>query len=146
MKMSTKGRYGLRVMIELAARHGQGPVGVDTIAKSQGISGKYIHILMGNLRTAGLARAVRGPGGGYELAKPPSSLTALDVVQALEGKSAPVDCVMDAGHCRRAERCPSRQVWCEVGAAVDRVLSRFTLARLAARHRVKARGPADFCI
>jgi len=105
MKMSTRGRYGLRVMMELALHHGKGPVPVETIANNQEISGKYIHNLMSSLHSAGLARTVRGPKGGYELARPPSEITALDAVEALEGKNVLMECVADASSCRRAGRC-----------------------------------------
>jgi Rrf2 family cysteine metabolism transcriptional repressor len=135
--MSTKGRYGLRVMIELASQYGNGPVLTETIATNQGISGKYIHILAGGLRVAGLVRAVRGPSGGYELTKKPSSVTALDVITALEGQTAPVDCVSRASFCSRATRCAARDLWCEVASVVDRVLGGVTLDHLAAQQRTK---------
>jgi Rrf2 family protein len=99
--MSTKGRYGLRVMVELASRFGHGPVLVEDIAKNQEISGKYIHVLVAGLKSAGLVCAVRGPNGGYKLTRSPANITALDV-SALEGKSAPVQCVADASYCARA--------------------------------------------
>ncbi|MFH1039473.1 MAG: RrF2 family transcriptional regulator [PVC group bacterium] len=137
MKMSTRGRYGLRVMVELAINFGHGPVPVETIAKNQEISGKYIHVLAIVLRSAGLIRAVRGPSGGYKLARPPSKITALEVVSVLEGKNVPVECVADALSCPRAARCATRDVWCEVASAVDSVLSGLTLEQLAARQRAK---------
>lgn len=146
MKMSTKGRYGIRVMMELAGHYGLGPTSVAAIARSQGISGKYIHLLVMGLRSAGLVRTVRGPGGGYELAKAPSSITALDVVSALEGRSVPVECVADASSCPRAGRCAARDVWCEVASAVDGVLSGLTLEQLAARQRAKVEEPVSYCI
>lgn len=132
MRMSTRGRYGLRVMVDLAAHHGQGPVGVDAIAARQDVSANYIHVLAGTLRSALLIRTVRGHGGGYELALPPSRITALDVIKALEGRNAPVDCVEDAMRCSRSQRCPTRDVWCQVATAVDQVLAGLTLAQLAA--------------
>ncbi len=144
--MSTKGRYGLRVMIELAARYGHGPVLVETIATNQGISGKYIHVLVSGLRAAGLIRTVRGPSGGYELAKKPSAVSALDVITALEGRSAPVNCVLEASCCSRASQCAARDLWCEIASAVDGALSGFTLDRLAARQCKKQGEPPDFCI
>lgn len=137
MRMSTKGRYGLRVMVELAGHYGRGPLAVDTIAGSQEISGKYIHVLVTNLRSAGLVRTVRGPSGGYELTKSPSSITALEVVSALEGASSPVECVSSAAHCQRAEICAARDVWCDVAAAIDRVLSDLTLEQLLERQHAK---------
>ena len=146
MKMSTRGRYGLRVMIELAANHGKGPVLVETIAKNQGISGKYIHALVPGLRAAGFVRTVRGPSGGYELARQPSKVSALEVVAALEGNLAPVDCVTDTGRCARVPRCAARDVWCEVAAAIDLVLSSYTLDRLAALERKKLGQSLDFSI
>lgn len=137
MKMSTKGRYGLRVMMELASHFGRGPLLVADIAKNQSISGKYIHVLVANLKSAGLVRAVRGPSGGYELARNPSRITALEVIFALEGTSAPVACVVDASSCSRADLCAARDVWCEVASAVDGVLAGLTLERLASNQRTK---------
>jgi Rrf2 family protein len=141
MKMSTKGRYGLRVMMELAGHYGRGPMPVDAIAKNQDISGKYIHLLVVGLRSAGLVRAIRGPGGGYELTRNPSSITALDVISALEGRSAPVDCVADASACPRADRCAARDMWCDVASAVDGVMSGLTLTQLSARQHAKENEP-----
>jgi Rrf2 family cysteine metabolism transcriptional repressor len=76
---------------------------------------------------------VRGPNGGYELARKPSSVTALDVISSLEGKCAPVDCVLESSACSRAAGCAARGVWSKVAAAVDRVLASVTLDHLAAR-------------
>jgi Rrf2 family transcriptional regulator, cysteine metabolism repressor len=133
MRMSTRGRYGLRLMMELAIHHGRGPVLASTIARNQAISGKYIHVLATGLRSAGLIRTVRGPRGGYQLARKPSSITALDVDSALEGHIAPVGCVTDTSTCKRSGRCAAREIWCQVAAAVDGVLSSVTLDRLASR-------------
>jgi Rrf2 family cysteine metabolism transcriptional repressor len=146
MKMSTRGRYGLRVMMELAGHYGRGPLSVDYLARNQDISGKYIHLLAIGLRSAGLVRTVRGPSGGYELTKSPSSITALDVVSALEGRSTPVECVANVLSCPRAGRCAARDVWCDVASAVDGVLSGHTLEQLSARQRAKAEEPASYCI
>ena len=137
MKMSTKGRYGLRVMVELALHYGRGPLLVEAIARNQGISGKYIHVLVTSLKAAGLVRAVRGPNGGYELTRNPARITAQDVVLALEGGNAPVECVSDASVCSRADRCAAREVWCEVASAIDGVLSGFTLEQLSLKQRSK---------
>ena len=144
--MSTKGRYGLRVMMELAARWGHGPVLAETIAKNQDISEKYIRVLAGMLRTAGLVRTVRGRSGGYELARAPASITALDVISALEGRNVLVDCVLDAGSCPRADRCAARDVWCDVASAVNGVLSGLTLDQLSAKQRAKADESPSYCI
>lgn len=132
MKVSTKGRYGLRVMMELALRGGQGPVLVGALAESQDISAKYIHVLMGSLKTAGLVRALRGPNGGYELARDPAGITLLEVVSALES-----DLLSGAGPKRQAlvHGVPSaaEAVWIELGTAISESLARQTLKDLAER-------------
>jgi Rrf2 family cysteine metabolism transcriptional repressor len=141
MKLSTRGRYGLRVMIELATRYGQGPVLVDAIAADQQIAASYIHVLMGALKSTGLVRSVRGRHGGYELARGPGSISALDVVQALEGVCAPVDCAVDDSTCPRSGGCVTREVWCELATAIEGVLGRHTLTSLAERQAQKAGAP-----
>lgn len=146
MKISTKGRYGLRAMMELANHYGQGPMPVETIARNQDISGKYIHIIVMDLRSAGLVRSVRGPNGGYELAKTPTAITVLDVISALEGKCIPVECVADTAFCSRAGHCAARDVWCDVASAVDEILSALTLEQLAAKQRSKDEQPPSYHI
>ncbi len=146
MKMSTRGRYGLRVMLELALRYGRGPVLAEAIAVSQGISGKYIHLLVPSLRAAGLVRASRGPNGGYELARAPSRITVLEAVEALEGKNAPAPCVNDASFCPKSSRCAARDVWRAVAAATDGVLSGITLEALAGKQSAAPEGPATYHI
>lgn len=123
--------------MELATRSGQGPVLVGTIAAHQDISRNYIHNLVGGLQAAGLVRALRGPTGGYELTRDPSKITALDVVTALEGPTSPVACVADGQFCSRSPRCAAREVWRDLGAAMDKVLSNITLADLVERQRAK---------
>lgn len=135
MKISTKGRYGLRLMIDLALQEGQGPVLVELLERHSGISGKYIHQLMLALKNAGLVRTVRGPRGGYELARPSETITAFDVVSVLEGPPIPVECVNDPATCERAGACVTRDLWREVATAVEYVLSAATLMDLARRAR-----------
>jgi Rrf2 family cysteine metabolism transcriptional repressor len=144
MRMSTKGRYGLRLMMELASGYGRGPMLADAIAKNQTISSKYIHLLANGLRAAGLLRAVRGPSGGYELARAPSAITALEVIEALEGPNAPLECVEDATSCDRASGCAARDLWCDVAIAMDKVLSGITLEQLVARQRAKLNTCANY--
>ncbi len=131
MKLSTKGRYGLRVMLELTRHYGEGPIAVDVIAEKQDISGKYIHVLVMGLKSAGLIRALRGPKGGYELAKDPGDITALDVVTALEGRNTLVDCVGNKSFCSHSNRCATRELWCDIAAAVEETLAGFSLRDLA---------------
>jgi Rrf2 family protein len=137
MKVSTKGKYGLRVMVELALRDGKGPVQVNLIADSQSISGKYIHVLVSGLKSAGLIRGIRGPHGGYELARKPSEITAYEIVASLESDLVPSDCVSDTSSCPRTDVCATRELWCDVASAIRKVLSETTLDRLAERERGK---------
>jgi Rrf2 family protein len=146
MKISTKGRYGLRVMMDLVQNYGRGPIPVDTIAGNQEISGKYIHQIVMDLRANGLVHTVRGPHGGYELGGDPSSITVLDVVSALEGKTSPVDCVTNSSFCSRAGQCAARDVWCDIASAIDGVLSGITLEQLSARQRAKVEESSNYCI
>jgi Rrf2 family transcriptional regulator, cysteine metabolism repressor len=137
MNISTKGRYGLRVMIELAAQYGKGLALVESIAKNQDISPKYIHQLIIRLKSAGLVRSIRGPKGGYELARSPDTISALDVIEAMEGKTTPVECVSDSALCRRADSCVTRPIWCEIASAIDNVLGSFNLEQLASKQRLQ---------
>jgi Rrf2 family protein len=124
-------------MLELALRDGNGPVIMRDIAESQDISKKYLHSLLSGLKAAGLVRAVRGSGGGYVLARPPSGILASEVILALEGPFAPVDCVADSSICERTEFCVTRDVWREIGEAIEKILSGITLEQLVARHNSK---------
>jgi Rrf2 family protein len=138
MKVSTKGRYGLRIMVELAVRYGSGPVLVTSIARNQDLPQKYVHVLVGGLKAAGLVTAVRGPNGGLELARDPSRITPLDVVEALEGRLSAVDCTSDPDTCARAGDCVARDVWCDLARAMEASLRRRTLADLAEQVRARA--------
>ncbi len=146
MKVSTKGRYGLRVMIELALRYGNGPVMMDTISNCVGVSRKYLYNLLTSLKTSGLVRAVRGASGGFELTEDPNRITASEVVQSLEGPLTIVDCVHDGVTCPRIDRCASREVWQKMGEAVEEVLSHVTLAHLAQRQEQKNGGNVMYYI
>ena len=131
MRISTKGRYGLRLMVGLASHESEGPVSVDVLSKEQSVSANYIHVLMGSLTAAGLARSMRGPNGGYQLSRGASEISALDVVRALEGMIEPVECVVKPGKCVRAADCTTREVWSKVANAVENVLGGLTLDKLA---------------
>ena len=85
MQISTRGRYGLRAMFELARGFGQDPLLMSTVAERQGLSRKYLHTLLTTLKTAGLVRSVRGAGGGFVLARPPAEIKLSEVITALEG-------------------------------------------------------------
>ena len=144
MKLTTKGRYGLRFMMELAMRHGNGPVQVAEAAASQRISGKYVHNLVGNLKQAGLIVATRGPHGGCVLAREPAKITALEIVEALEGPLDPVACVGDEGSCDRSGACAARELWVRLAASMRRTLQASSLQQLAERQRACSGGGGHF--
>lgn len=137
MKISTRSRYGLRALLELALHHGEGPLMMQSIADSQGVSRKYLDSIFASMKTAGLVRSRRGVGGGHLLAKDPEQIKLSDVLRALEGPLSLVDCVGDAELCDRSHRCVTRDVWTEVGSAIDNVLRGITLADLVKNHYEK---------
>lgn len=132
MKMSTKGRYGVVAMYELALHYGQGPVPLKLVAEKQNISEHYLEQLMGGLRRTGFVRSVRGAQGGYELTKAPGAITVGDVIRVLEGPIAPVDCVIDdeADYCFRADSCVTRDIWAKIRDSINKVVDSITLADL----------------
>jgi len=130
MKLSTRARYGVRLMIALAVNHGQGPVFLKDIAKGENISEKYLSIIMIPLRSAGLVNSIRGAKGGYTLAKDPSQISMKDVVDVLEGDSCLVDCVKDPSACPRVPICVSRDVWTMIDGKISETLRGITLDAL----------------
>lgn len=135
MKLSTRGRYATRALLDLAL-HGTGtPISLREIAERQDISAKYLDQILTQLRHAGYIRASRGSRGGFQLTVDPASLTLLDIVTAVEGRTAIVDCVLAPTRCVRATHCVTREVWQEVSEAMDRVLRAITLADLMRRAR-----------
>lgn len=129
MKLSTKARYGLRAMVDLAQRHGSGPVPLREISERQEVSEQYLEQLFSILRKHGLVRSTRGLKGGYVLAKPPEQITVGEVIRALEGPIAPVDCVSEAEplDCSRASQCLTRLVWSRLRDSIAEVLDSLTL-------------------
>ncbi len=146
MKISTRGRYGLRAMLELAQNFEEGPVSIGTIAERQEISMKYLHTLLTALKTGGLVHSVRGAGGGYSLNRPPSDIKVSEVVRVLEGSLSPVECVNDKGLCKRADRCVAREVWIDLGVAIETLLSGLTLGDLLVRIKEKEAVPQMYFI
>ena len=133
VKLSTRGRYAVRAMLDLALQSGDGPTLIKDISERQQISCLYLEQLFTRLKAAGLVRSVRGPRGGFMLTKPPREIRFSDIVQAMEGSTAPVECVDNARLCSRADFCVTRPVWSEVKEAMDRVLTATTLEDLAGR-------------
>ncbi len=137
MKLSTRGRYGTRLLLDLAMHGGPNPVPLKDIAQRQEVSLRYLEHLVVFLISAGIIRSTRGPKGGVALAKPASEIRLDEVIQILEGSIAPVDCVDDASVCDRSEACAARDVWTELKKAMTRVLESVTLEDLVERQKVK---------
>ncbi|MDH4209618.1 MAG: Rrf2 family transcriptional regulator [Anaerolineae bacterium] len=132
MRLSTKGRYALRAMVDLATHSEQTPVRRREIADRQGISPHYLEQLFAKLRDAGLIEAVRGPGGGYRLARRAEEITAGEVVRAVEDVLSPVACLLadPDQQCERAPTCPTQRVWRELGERVSQYLDSVTVGEL----------------
>ena len=127
MKISTRGRYGTRMMLDLAAHHDQGPTPLREIAKRQDLSVKYLEQLIIPLKAAGYIRSVRGARGGYTLAKKPDKISVGQIIQVLEGGLSLVDCVEDASVCEREKNCPTRDIWLRMSERLMEELSSLTL-------------------
>jgi len=127
MKLSTRTRYGMRAIIELAENDRKTPLQLKIIAQRQDISAKYLEQLMVVLKSAGFVRSIRGAKGGYVLAKTPNQIILSDVFHCLEGPVTTVECVENEDYCRRAPDCVARQVWIQVQEAIEGVLQSITL-------------------
>jgi Rrf2 family cysteine metabolism transcriptional repressor len=129
MKLSTKGRYGVKAMFDLALNSGGDPLPLKTIAERQEISEPYLEQLMSALRKSGLVVSVRGAQGGYLLAYPPNEITVGDIIRTLEGPMAPVDCVIEGepAQCSRAECCVTRGIWEKIRDSINSVIDGITL-------------------
>ena len=139
MKLSTKGRYGLRALLDLALHRGEGLVLLKDIARRQEVSLPYLEHLITPLIAAGLVMSTRGARGGVSLLKLPSEIKLGEVVQLLEGSIAPVDCVNNPALCHRSTSCVTRDVWVEMKEAMSQVLDSTTLQDLVERQKRKDR-------
>ncbi|MCI9402315.1 MAG: Rrf2 family transcriptional regulator [Oscillospiraceae bacterium] len=137
MKISTKGRYALRLMLDIALTGSEEPVPLRDVAERQDISNKYLEQIVTQLSRAGLVRSVRGMGGGYLLTRRPEEFTVGEILRALEGSLAPVSCAEDPACCCRADQCVTQEVWEKIQAAVNGVVDNITLADLVKRYDEK---------
>ena len=137
LKLSTKGRYGLRALIDLAQYSKDAPVSIMSISARQDISERYLEQLMSMLKKAGLVRSVRGANGGYILAKDAKDISAGDVLRALEGSLEPVDCpgLEPEGVCRSADTCVTNYVWKRINESVSRAVDEIRLDQLVEESR-----------
>ena len=124
MKLSTRGKYGVRAVFEIARRYGKGPITSKEISDRQGISSSYLEQILHKLGKAGVIESVRGPAGGYLLARRPADLTIGDIIRTLEGPIALSHCLEpgESGDCNQADDCMARMVWAKAGAKIEEAL------------------------
>ena len=137
MKLSTRGRYGTRALLELALHQEEGPFLLKDIAQRQQISLRYLEHLITPLVAGGMVRSTRGARGGVLLAKAPKEIRLSEVIQLLEGSVAPAECVNNPGICSRSAFCVTRDVWGELEKAMSGVLETTTLQDLVERQKKK---------
>ena len=137
MKLSTRGRYGTRALLDLALHKADEPIALKDIAERQQIPLSYLEHLIAPLIAGGIIRSVKGPKGGLSLVKAPGEIKLSEIIQLLEGSIAPVECVDNPTICSRSELCVTRDVWGEVKKAMDTVLESITLQNLVDRQSKK---------
>lgn len=129
-KLSTKGRYGARLMLDLALNYGKGPVALKDVAKRQEISEKYLEHLIAPLKKAKLIRSSRGAHGGYVLLRSPSGISLNEIIIAVEGPMSIVECTQNSSFCKRSRDCLSRGAWNELSRKITETLSALTLEKI----------------
>ncbi|MBI2958015.1 MAG: Rrf2 family transcriptional regulator [Chloroflexi bacterium] len=139
MKISTRGQYGARALVDLARHYGEGSVQLKDVARRQSVSVRYLQHLLTPLIKAGIVKSVRGAHGGVALGRAPEDIRLGEVIELLEGSMAPVECVDDPSACERTAGCVTRDVWAELKKAMTDVLDSTTLKDLADRQREKER-------
>ena len=137
MKLSTRGRYGTRMMLDLAQHQDKGPVQIGDIAKRQDISVKYLEQLIIPLKKANFIKSVRGPRGGHMLAVSPEKITVGEIVRILEGGIDLTDCIGNPDICDRSENCVTRKIWAAATGAMFDKLNAITLAKMIEMDAVK---------
>jgi Rrf2 family protein len=137
MKLSTKGEYGTRLLLDVALHsHGE-PIQLRDIARREKLSLWYLEHLVAPLVAGGIVRTTRGPKGGVSLAKPLEEIKLSDIIQQLEGSTAPIACIDDPKFCDRSGSCVTRDIWGEIQKATDNVLESLTLQDLVERQKQK---------
>jgi len=137
MTVSTKGRYGLRLLLDIALHQEHGAVNLNDIAKRQQISSKYLWQVVNPLKAGGIVRVTRGARGGYMLARPAERITLCDVLELLEGPLALADCVASRASCERSADCVTREIWSELTTVIRNTLRGIALADIVERVRTR---------
>jgi Rrf2 family protein len=140
MKLTTKSRYGMNAMYELVKSYGQGPVALKVIAEKQQIPESFLEQLMNQLRKADLVISSRGAQGGYELSRPHEDISVGQVLYALEGSIAPVDCLLGDELTCRSGGCAGRILWEKIYEAITKLVDSMSLAELAQEYCNKQEG------
>ena len=138
MKLSTRGRYGIHAMYDLAVNYGDGPQSIKCIAERQNIPEAYLEQLIAMLRRAKLVISNRGAQGGYRLAREPREITVGDVLRALEGGLNLVDCLEEDDNCGKSCACPSRIVWMKIRDGLNQVVDGITLQDMMDEQKCRA--------
>ncbi len=138
MRLSTRSRYGVRLMVSLGMNAGKGPIFLKDIAKSEEISEKYLSQIIIPLKARGLVTTFRGAHGGYILSRPAGDIRLREIVETLEGDLGLVECVSNAGVCGRSGDCVTREVWNQMGSLLTEFLDSVTLEELVNRCRAKS--------
>jgi Rrf2 family cysteine metabolism transcriptional repressor len=126
--LSTRGRYGLKMMLELALNYGKGAMPLKDIARKQSLSDTYLEQLISPLRKSGLVNSTRGAQGGYELAKQPSEIKVGDIIRVLEGSLAPAQCVLEEEpECSKADYCATRLLYEKITESINKVIDSISL-------------------
>jgi Rrf2 family protein len=147
MRISSKGDYGIRALIELSHRYGDPrPMQSGDIAARQKIPESYLEQLLTTLRRAGFIRSVRGPQGGHALIRDPRELPVSEVIETLEGSIVPIDCLDESSQCSRNGGCAQQEMWRDVQSAILNVLQNKTIADLAEHDRVLQTGGTRYSI
>lgn len=144
MKISTKGRYALRILLDLAQHKNEGFIPLKTIAERQGISKKYLDQIMLILNRSDFLLAARGAQGGYKLTKSPDAYTVGDILRATEGSISPLACLDTDASCERCDSCLSRHVWKGLDDAISQYLDHLTLQDILDKYG--SEDQLDFCI
>jgi Rrf2 family protein len=138
MKLSTRGRYSTRLMLELGLRFGQGPVLLKDISKEQDISLKYLGQLIIPLKIAGLIKSTRGSHGGYFLARPPEDIRLSEILRAVEGTLAFTECVESPDICYRSGTCVAHDIWEDASKQFNSMLNSISLSDMLKKHGEKS--------
>lgn len=143
MKISTKGRYGLRILLDLALYGQDTPRLMKEIAESQNISEKYISRLILPLNEAGFVTSFRGAKGGFKLAKAPKEITLLEIIEAMEGRIAIVECTLNKAFCPKSEECAACKIWSSLNKKIRKQMAEITLKDVLKSEKIKTKHTSE---